>query len=180
MNIDRRSIGPPIPSSPISYRAFMSGIHDLFCANCKPSWPMLYRAVIPTPTPKVASAVIKAVSFVANSFFLGKKYFLDILYTDIIVGGVKKQLANATLWTNDKIINGTVNGVGKLVAKIGTFTYENFDQKGIDRVVNGLGSTSQGTGSVLTKVQSGKLQRYAILLFSGVIALALVVIFINR
>lgn len=116
----------------------------------------------------------------AGYVFLEKKYFLDILYTDIIVGGIKKQLANATLWTNDKIINGTVNGVGKLVAKIGTFTYVNFDQKGIDRVVNGLGSTSQGTGSVLTKVQTGKLQRYAILLFSGVIVLALIVIFINR
>ncbi|MBP9115039.1 MAG: NADH-quinone oxidoreductase subunit L [Acidimicrobiia bacterium] len=116
----------------------------------------------------------------AGYTFLEKKYFLDVLYTDIIVGGLKKQISNAVLWTNDNIINAFVNGVGKITAKIGTFTYEKIDQKGVDGIVNGLASTSQGTGSVLTKVQSGKLQRYAIFLFSGVLVLSAIIIFISR
>ena len=87
--------------------------------------------------------------------FLDKKYFLDILYTDIIVGGIKKQVANVTLWTNDHIINGFVNLVGKTTARLGEITYFKIDQKGIDGIVNGLGSSSHATGSVLTKAQSG-------------------------
>ena len=116
----------------------------------------------------------------AGYVFLDKKYFLDILYTDIIVGGIKKQVANVTLWTNDHIINGFVNLVGKTTARLGEITYFKIDQKGIDGIVNGLGSSSHATGSVLTKAQSGKLQRYAIFLFGGVILLTVFVILITK
>ena len=43
---------------------------------------------------------------------LENKYYLDHLYTDIIVGGVKGPIARAAYWFNQNVIDGVVNGVG--------------------------------------------------------------------
>ena len=40
MSIERIRRGSPIPSTPMWYRALMTGIHDLSTMNCSfPAWP---------------------------------------------------------------------------------------------------------------------------------------------
>ena len=51
-----------------------------------------------------------------------------------------------------------------------------FDRNVIDGIVNGAGETAGRTGSVLKYLQSGNVQWYAVGLFVGVIALAVVFI----
>lgn len=113
--------------------------------------------------------------------FLVNKLYLDVLYTDIIAGSVKKGIANGSYWVNQNIIDNVVNTAGKIAVKLGDAAYNHLDQQGIDGVVNSLGSGSQATGSGLRHLQSGKIQRYAAFLFMGVIVLACVaVIAVNR
>ncbi len=103
---------------------------------------------------------------------LVNKLYLDVLYTDIIVGSVKKGIANASYWINQNIIDNVVNTAGKAAVKIGDMAYNRLDQQGIDGIANGLGAGSQAAGSELRIIQSGKIQRYAAFLFMGVIVLA--------
>ena len=112
--------------------------------------------------------------------FLVNKLYLDVLYEDIIVGSLKKSIANACYWINQNILDGVVNMTGKLTAGLGNLSYKYLDQKGIDGVVNGLGSTSQASGSGLRLLQSGKIQKYAVFLFMGVIVLAFIAVVVNN
>ncbi|MFN8015701.1 MAG: NADH-quinone oxidoreductase subunit L [Acidimicrobiia bacterium] len=111
---------------------------------------------------------------------LVNKLYLDVLYTDIIVGHTKKSIANASYWINQNVIDATVNTAGKLTAKLGNLAYKNLDQSGIDGVVNSLGTGANATGSGLRLLQSGKIQRYAAMLFMGVIVLGIVAVYLSR
>ena len=44
----------------------------------------------------------------------------------------------------------------------------------IDGAVNGVGNGARESGGILRYLQSGNVQRYAVFLFAGVIALAIV------
>ena len=76
---------------------------------------------------------------------LENKYYLDWLYTDVIVGFVKGPLARATNWFNQNVIDGVVNLVGKTARQVGGFVYNHIDQGVVDTVVNGSGSGAEGT-----------------------------------
>jgi NADH-quinone oxidoreductase subunit L len=49
-----------------------------------------------------------------------------------------------------------------------------FDRNVIDGIVNGIGRAAVAAGRGLRQVQSGQVQTYALLLFVGVLTLALV------
>lgn len=110
--------------------------------------------------------------------FLVNKLYLDVLYTDIIVGSIKTSIAKGSYWVNQNILDGVLNITGKASAKLGDFTYARIDQKGIDGFVNGLSTSADVSGVGLQKIQSGKIQRYAVFLFMGVIVLACAVVFV--
>lgn len=112
--------------------------------------------------------------------FLVNKYYLDVLYTDKIVGYTKGAIAHISYWFNQTVIDGIVNFAGKATVKIGEFTYTRADQQGVDGVVNSLATGSQGTGSELSRYQSGKIQKYGAALFASVVILALVTLFVIR
>ena len=101
-----------------------------------------------------------------------EKYYLDKLYTDIIVGGVKGPVARAVYWFNQKGIDGVINGAGAAAVKSGRFVYERIDQGVVDTIVNASGSAAGGTGQGLRKMQTGRVQQYAALLFAGAAILA--------
>jgi NADH:ubiquinone oxidoreductase subunit 5 (subunit L)/multisubunit Na+/H+ antiporter MnhA subunit len=65
-----------------------------------------------------------------------------------------------------------VNGVGVSARAAGQFTYDVVDQKVVDNVVNGTGVASEEAGQELRKIQTGKVQQYAALMFGGAIVLA--------
>ncbi len=103
---------------------------------------------------------------------LENKYYLDVLYTDIIVGSIKKPIANAAYWLNQNVIDGIVNLVGRNTARAGRDVYRYLDQGVVDGVVNLSGRGADETGALLRLTQSGRVRQYASLLFGGAAVLA--------
>ena len=111
---------------------------------------------------------------------LENKYYLDHLYTDVIVGGVKGPLARASYWFNNNVIDAVVNTAGKSAVATGRVLYTQVDQKVIDGVVLSTGAGAEESGEALRHIQTGRVQQYAALLFAGVAVLAIIlVIFVH-
>ncbi len=104
---------------------------------------------------------------------LVNKYYLDRLYTDGIAGSMKGSVARAMYWINNKVIDGVVNAAGVSARAVGGFVYKYLDQGVVDTIVNGSGQASEGGGQYLRRIQSGKVQQYASLLFGSVVVLAI-------
>jgi NADH-quinone oxidoreductase subunit L len=109
--------------------------------------------------------------------FLENRYYLDHLYTGVIVGSVRGAIARAAYWFNQKVLDGIVNAVGTGSAGTGRWLYRRVDQGLVDGAVNGAGMGADSTGGVLRVIQNGRVQSYALLLFAGaaVFALALAI-----
>jgi NADH-quinone oxidoreductase subunit L len=104
----------------------------------------------------------------AGKKFLVMKYYLDVLYTDIIVGSIKGAIANGVYWVNQNVIDNVLNFTGRGARVIGRFTYEYIDQRGVDGIVNGLATVTGEAGGEVRRVQTGRLQFYALLLIVAV------------
>jgi NADH-quinone oxidoreductase subunit L len=111
----------------------------------------------------------------AGKHFLVMKYYLDVLYTDIIVASIKGPIARGVYWFNQNVIDNVLNYTGRGARVLGRFTYEYIDQKGVDGLVNGLAVVTGEAGGEVRRVQTGRLQFYALLLIIavGLFALAL-------
>lgn len=107
---------------------------------------------------------------------LKNKYYLDVLWTDIVVGSIKGPLARTAYWFNQSILDGVVNSAGQSATATGRFIYKYIDQGTIDGVVNGSGRTASTGGGILRLLQNGRVQSYAALVLgsTGLIGLALV------
>ena len=103
---------------------------------------------------------------------LVEKYYLDHLYSDVIVGAVKGPIARAAYWFNQRGLDGVINGVAAGIVRAGRFVYDKIDQAVIDGAVNGSGAAAEGGGQGLRKIQTGRVQQYATLLFAGAALLA--------
>ena len=104
---------------------------------------------------------------------LANKYYLDHLYTGVIVKAVKGPLAKATYWSNQRIIDGVVNEAGRRSVATGRAVYDRIDQGVIDNIiVDGSGRASDASGDRLRAMQTGKVQQYAAILFAAATVLA--------
>jgi NADH-quinone oxidoreductase subunit L len=112
----------------------------------------------------------------AGHRFLLNKYYLDHLYEGTIVAGIKGPIARASYWVNQNVIDGVVNAAGKGAAGFGKVVYR-VDQSVVDGAVNGIANQTGEAGGMLRYLQSGRVQRYALILFAsiGVMALLLVI-----
>ena len=108
----------------------------------------------------------------AGYTFLENKYYLDALYEQGVVAGVKGPLARATYWLNQHVIDAVVNGAGTGARGIARFLYRFIDQGAIDGTVNASGQAAEGSGQLLRGIQTGKISNYAALLFGGVVVVA--------
>jgi NADH-quinone oxidoreductase subunit L len=108
---------------------------------------------------------------------LVNRYYLDHLYTGVIVGGIKGPVARAAYWINQNILDGVVNGVASIAQVTARFTYNVIDQKVVDGLVNGAGASAEESGSLLRTIQTGRVQQYAAVLFAAtaMFAIALLV-----
>ena len=111
--------------------------------------------------------------------FLVNKYYLDTLYEKVIVHGIAHPISRAAYWTNQHILDGIVNAVGKGGKQTGDFVYKYLDQGLVDGAVNGSGATARGAGTALQPVQSGKVNLYGALLFGAAAVGALVLVLVN-
>ena len=106
-------------------------------------------------------------------------YYLDVLYTDIVVGGVKGPIANAAYWINQNVIDNVLRYTGKGAVGAAGFVYGYIDQRGIDGVYNGTAAATGGLGGLTRKLQTGRLQDYALFVLFGLGAIALALAIIN-
>jgi NADH-quinone oxidoreductase subunit L len=104
----------------------------------------------------------------AGKTFLVNKYYLDALYEGVIVRSIKGPIAKAAYWVNQHLIDAVLNGVGRGSRSVAKFTYDILDQRGVDGIVNGLAVGTGEAGGAARAVETGRLQWYALIMFSGV------------
>jgi NADH-quinone oxidoreductase subunit L len=115
----------------------------------------------------------------AGYAFLVNKYYLDDLYEKVIVRGLQRGVARASYWVDQHVIDGAVNGLAHGAAGLARLTYDVVDQRLVDGAVNELAREADVAGVELRRVQSGRVQRYALLLFGGVGMLSLAIFLTN-
>ena len=104
---------------------------------------------------------------------LENKYFLDDAYLWGIVRPIQYPVARATNWTNRWILDGIVHTFARLTRLAGRGT-DAVDRNVVDGAVNRVAVSTGWTGGLLRYVQSGNVQRYAVLLFAGVVILTVI------
>ena len=95
----------------------------------------------------------------------------------MIAAGTSGPVARAANWINQNVIDGVVNGAGIGSQKVAGFIYRHVDQQVVDGVVNGSGAGAEGSGQILRRMQTGKVQQYGALLFGGAVLLAGILVF---
>ena len=98
---------------------------------------------------------------------LVNKYYFDHLYTGVIADGTKGPVARGVNWANQNVIDGVVNGAGRLATATGRWVYTHVDQQVVDGAVNGSATAAQEGGQVFRQLTSGKVQQYGALLFGA-------------
>jgi NADH-quinone oxidoreductase subunit L len=111
----------------------------------------------------------------AGYLFLVNKYYLDELYENVIIKGIKGPIAKAAYWINQNVIDGVLNGAAFLARRSGELVYDRIDQAAIDGTVNGIGAGARGMGRGFKSLASGLVQQYAAMLIGGAAAGALVI-----
>ena len=114
----------------------------------------------------------------AGYTFLEQKYYLDHLYTDIVVGSIKTPIARAANWVNQNVIDKVVNTAGESARDSGKWVYRWIDQGAIDNTVNALGSGADAGGQGLRVMQTGRVQNYGSLLFGTAAVVAIVFVIV--
>ena len=114
----------------------------------------------------------------AGYTFLEQKYYLDHLYTDIVVGSIKAPIARGANWVNQNVIDKVVNTAGESARDSGRWVYRWIDQGAIDNTVNALGSGADAGGQGLRVMQTGKVQNYGSLLFGTAAVVAIVFVIV--
>jgi NADH-quinone oxidoreductase subunit L len=109
---------------------------------------------------------------------LRQKYYMDHLALGL-VGFTKGPSARAVDWINTYVIDGVVNGVGASMGVLGRFVYGGLDQRGVDMVFNGASAAADAAGSALRKLQTGRVQQYAMGFVAGALVLVLAVAVFN-
>ena len=112
----------------------------------------------------------------AGYTFLVNKYYLDDLYEGVIVAGIKGPIARVSYWINQSVIDAVVKGAGLGARAIAGGTYR-VDQDVLDAGYDTLARETDASGGLLRRVQTGRLQWYALVLFAavGLFSLALVI-----
>jgi len=104
--------------------------------------------------------------------FLQNKWYFDELYDATAVNG-SKALSRGLAWFDMHVVDGLVN----LTAQLGVFVsflVGKFDDYVVDGAVNGLASATTGSGSVLRRLQTGKLYHYVFVLAGGALIIFLI------
>jgi len=98
------------------------------------------------------------------------RYYIDDFYMAAIVRPVRDRLSAFVYWTNQKVLDGIVNGAATLARGLARVVMW-IDRTIIDGAVNGLGQITGESGGLLKYLQSGNVQWYAVALFAGVLVL---------
>jgi NADH-quinone oxidoreductase subunit L len=99
------------------------------------------------------------------------KYYVDEFYEAAIIGPCKQ--LGAQLWAFDAwFVDGCVNGAARFTLILSHISFW-IDSKIVDGLVNLVAWIIQAIGSLFRKLQSGRVQHYAFVMFLGFLAFAL-------
>jgi NADH-quinone oxidoreductase subunit L len=112
----------------------------------------------------------------AGYALLENRYYLDHLYTGIIVNGIKGPIARAAYWVNQNVLDGVVHGAAAGARGAAHIAYDVIDQKVVDGLVNGAGLSAEESGGLLRTIQTGRVQQYAAVLFAATAIFAIALI----
>ncbi|MGH2673967.1 MAG: NADH-quinone oxidoreductase subunit L [Actinomycetota bacterium] len=102
-----------------------------------------------------------------------RKYYLDDIYLRGIVRPIQYSVSRFVYWTDQRVLDGIVNGFAWLTRRSGMGT-DAVDRNVVDGAVNRVAIGAGWTGGLLRYIQSGNVQRYAVILFAGVAILAVI------
>jgi NADH-quinone oxidoreductase subunit L len=111
-----------------------------------------------------------AAKFPAAYRAVANKYYVDELYQATVVRGTIA-FSNLCFWIDRNIVDGTVNGVRHVTVIILGFGSSLFDEYVVDGAVNGVGHSAQGGSTLLRRIQSGQVQKYALVMGGGIVLL---------
>jgi len=151
---------------PVAFNAILATISVLIAATAGAIVWAYYRGKLPQDLSS-RNAVAGA-----GKRFLVNKYYLDYLYEQVIVAGIKGPIASGVYWFNQNVIDNVLNYTGKGAQALGRFTYDYIDQKGVDGLVNGIATLTGDSGDEVRKIETGRLQFYALMLVVGVVIFA--------
>lgn len=97
---------------------------------------------------------------------LYQKYYLDELYQLLVINPLLA-FTRAIKWFDERIIDGAVNGLAFITRKAADLDGL-FDNLVIDGAVNGTANIVLGSGALLRRIQTGKLQNYLTLVLIGI------------
>ena len=109
---------------------------------------------------------------------LENKYYLDDFYFMYVIDPVKINISRAVDKFNTYVIDRFVNGFGQIASLLGGIVYNNFDQNGIDKLLNMSSSGTDSFGGKVKLLQTGKTQQYLMLFLGGVVTISLLILFI--
>ena len=109
---------------------------------------------------------------------LENKYYLDDFYFKYVIDPVKLNISRAVDKFNTNVIDRFVNGFGQIASLLGGIVYNNFDQNGIDKLLNMSSSGTDSFGGKVKLLQTGKTQQYLMLFLGGVVTISLLILFI--
>jgi NADH-quinone oxidoreductase subunit L len=104
--------------------------------------------------------------------FLFNKWYFDELYEATIITG-SKAFSRGLAWFDLHVVDGLVNLAAQLGVFI-SFLVGKFDNAVVDGAVNGVASVTIGSGSVLRRLQTGKLYHYVFVLAGGALIIFLI------
>ncbi len=109
---------------------------------------------------------------------LNEKYRIDEIYQGSI-GRLTALLALAWAWIDRSILDGIVNGVGRLTLFLGRLNFI-IDDTLLNDGPDALAEGTLATGKQTRRLQTGKAQDYVTYLFGGAVILALVYLYVIR
>jgi NADH-quinone oxidoreductase subunit L len=105
---------------------------------------------------------------------LTQKFYFDLTYQTVFVDGYTR-FADAMTAFDQRGIDRMVNGAGKAWVAFSSGAWT-FDVKVIDGAVNGLASLSRAVGQAFRRLQTGRLQSYQRLVIGAVVLLMLILV----
>ena len=108
---------------------------------------------------------------------LVNRFYIDDFYMAFVVKPIQYGIAKAVNVFNRRVLDGIVHAAAYVTRGL-SFVVDVFDRRGIDGAVNGIANSADTSGGLLKYVQNGNIQRYAVFLFAGVIALVAFIILI--
>ena len=107
---------------------------------------------------------------------LYNKYWVDEIYQATVVAGIRAT-SRVFAFFDAYVVDGIVNGAGYL-ARAASWLGGAIDRTVVDGLVNGVGAAIRSGGSGVSRLQSGVIQNYVLVVFGGVIVIIVVMRFL--